>query len=103
MPLARRLPKRGFTNLFREPYQVVNVKDLADFEAGSAVDAAALSKAGLVAREDRLVKVLGEGEIPVALKLQVNAVSAGARQKVEAAGGSIEIVGKSRHREVGDS
>ena len=103
MPLSRRLPKRGFTNLFREPYQVVNVKDLAGFEAGNAVDAAALAKAGLVAREDRLVKILGEGEIPVALKVQVNAVSATARQKVEAAGGSIEIIGKGRRTEVGDS
>ena len=103
MPLSRRLPKRGFTNLFREPYQVVNVKDLAGFERGSSVDAAALSKAGLVAREDRLVKILGEGEIPIALKLQVNAVSAAARQKVEAAGGSIELVRKGRRREVGDS
>ncbi len=92
MPLARRLPKRGFTNTFRRTYQVVNLKELERFDRGSAVDAEALSRAGLVARPDRPVKILGEGEIPHALKLQVDAVSAAARTKIEAAGGSIEIV-----------
>lgn len=91
MPLARRLPKRGFTNIFRAPYQVVNVKELARFQAGSAVDAAVLSQAGLVARADRPVKVLGEGAIATALKLHVDAVSQAARSKVEAAGGTIEL------------
>jgi len=91
MPLARRLPKRGFTNIFRETHQVVNVKDLGRFPAGKAVDPAVLSQEGLVARSDRPVKILGEGEIGVALKLQVDAVSGAARRKVEAAGESVEI------------
>ncbi len=92
MPLSRRLPKRGFTNIFRRPYQVVNLKELERFERGSAVDTGTLSRAGLVARPDRPVKILGEGEIPHALKLQVDAVSAAARTQIERAGGSIEIV-----------
>ncbi len=101
MPLARRLPKRGFTNIFRETHQVVNVKDLGRFPAGKTVDAAALSHQGLVARSNRPVKILGEGEIGVALKLQVDAVSGAARRKVEAAGGSVAII-KTRTRKGSD-
>jgi large subunit ribosomal protein L15 len=94
MPLARRLPKRGFTNIFRRAAQVVNVKDLARFDANTVVDAAALAAAGLVAHGNRPVKVLGEGELSSAVKLSVHAISASARQKVEAAGGSVEIAPK---------
>ncbi len=97
MPLSRRLPKRGFTNLFKETYQVVNIRDLSRFTSGSPVDVAVLSQAGLVAHADRPVKILGAGEISRALKLQVDAASASARGKIEAAGGSIEIV-KARRR-----
>jgi len=92
IPLARRLPKRGFHNLFRVPRQVVNVKELAGFDAGAEVNAEALSKAGLVPRGDRPVKVLAEGDIAVALKLRVDAISDSARKKVEAAGGSVELI-----------
>ena len=92
MPLGRRVPKRGFTNIFREPGQVVNVKELGRFDAGSEVDAEALSSAGLVPRGDRPVKILAEGEISVAVKLRVHAISGPARQKVEAAGGSVELI-----------
>ena len=98
MPLSRRLPKRGFTNIFRRPYQVVNLKELERFDRGSAVDVETLSQAGLVARPDRPVKILGEGEIAHALKLQVDAVSAAARTKIEGAGGSIEIVATRRRK-----
>jgi len=94
MPLSRRLPKFGFTNIFREPRQIVNLKDLARFDAGAIVDRAALASVGLVARVDRPVKVLGEGEISIALTLRVDAVSAAARKKLEAAGGSIESAPK---------
>jgi large subunit ribosomal protein L15 len=89
--MARRLPKVGFTNLFRVEHQVVNVKDLARFSAGSVVDAAALKGAGLVPRADRPVKVLAEGELSQAVTLKVDAISAAARQKVESAGGSVEL------------
>ncbi|MCH6562833.1 MAG: 50S ribosomal protein L15 [Myxococcales bacterium] len=98
MPLSRRLPKFGFTNIFRVPRQVVNLRDLARFEAGTVVDPTALAGAGLVARADRPVKVLAQGEISVALKLRVDAVSEGARKKVEAAGGGIELVPTARRK-----
>ena len=93
MPLARRLPKRGFTNIFRVPYQVVNVKALERF-AGSAdeVDAAALAAAGLIARADGRVKVLAEGELSGAVALAVHAISGAARRKLEAAGGSVRLL-----------
>jgi large subunit ribosomal protein L15 len=91
MPLARRLPKRGFSNIFRVPYQVVNVAALARFAPGSELDAAALAAAGLIPSPSRPVKVLGEGELTVALHLAVDAASASARQKIEAAGGSVKL------------
>jgi large subunit ribosomal protein L15 len=93
MPLIRRLPKRGFTNIFREPFQVVNLKALASFDPDSAVDTAALAKAGLIHSAKRPVKILAEGDLDRPLRLKVDAVSATARQKIEAAGGSIELVG----------
>jgi large subunit ribosomal protein L15 len=91
LPLARRLPKRGFTNIFRRERQVVNLKDLGRFDAGSVVDAAVLAAAGLVDRGDRPVKILAEGDIDRALTLKVAAISGSARKKVEAAGGSVEL------------
>lgn len=97
MPLARRIPKRGFKNRFRSPIQIVNLRDLGRFEAGATVDAAALAAAGLVARADRPVKVLANGEASKPLALRVDAVSAAARAKVEAAGGSVELAPTRRH------
>ena len=93
MPLSRRLPKRGFTNIFREPLQVVNLKALASFDAGSEVDTAALARAGLIHSAKRPVKILAEGDLDRPLRLKVDAVSASARQKIERAGGSVELVG----------
>ncbi len=89
MPLIRRVPKRGFTNPFKERSQVVNLKALAPF-AGREVTAALLAEQGLVAHADRAVKVLGEGDAPQGLVLKGLAVSASARAKVEGAGGRIE-------------
>jgi len=95
MPLSRRVPKFGFTNIFAPlPAQIVNLKDLGRFEEGAVVDAEALVAAGLVRRADHPVKVLAEGELTVRLHLRVNAVSAGARAKVEAAGGRVEVLGR---------
>jgi large subunit ribosomal protein L15 len=98
MPLARRLPKRGFTNVFRRDYQVVNVQSLSHLSGDDEVDATALAAAGLVASADRRVKVLGEGEITGAVKLAVHAVSDAARKKIEAAGGSVRLVESSRSK-----
>lgn len=92
MPLVRRLPKRGFTNVHREAHEVVNVGDLAGFPAGAEIDLAALVASGLVRRSAARVKLLGEGDAPQALKLRVHGASASALAKVQGAGGSVEIV-----------
>ncbi|MFH7320252.1 50S ribosomal protein L15 [Desulfurivibrio sp. D14AmB] len=89
MPLQRRLPKRGFRNPFRKQYAVVNLRDLNDFEAGSVVDRATLQAAGLISAKEQLIKVLGDGELTVALTVTVDKVSESARGKIEAAGGTV--------------
>ena len=91
MPLQRRLPKRGFNNIFRKEYAVVNVKDLEKLDAGSTVNRQMLLDAGLIKKKFNLVKVLGDGEISKALTIAVDKVSKTARQKIEAAGGTIEV------------
>ena len=90
MPLQRRLPKRGFTNIFKKQYAIVNLKDLEKFEAGTRIDRQALIDAGVVAKKYSLVKILANGEIKTALTFAVDKVSQAARQKIEAAGGTIE-------------
>jgi len=94
VPLHMRLPKlKGFKNPFREEYQVVNVDRLGElFPKGGAVDVDALIAAGAV-RKDQLVKVLGTGEISVAVQVTANKFSASAKTKIEAAGGSVTEIG----------
>jgi large subunit ribosomal protein L15 len=92
MPIQRRLPKRGFTNIFRKKIAVINLRDLGAFESGSLVDDAALVKAGLVKGQKDGIKLLGQGEIKIALNVKLNQVSKSAREKIEAAGGSVEVV-----------
>jgi large subunit ribosomal protein L15 len=92
MPMHMRLPKRGFHNPFGKDYAEVNVRDLSRFEAGSVVDQAALREAGLVKQVRDGVKLLGCGEIDRALTLRVSRVTAGAKAKIEAAGGTVELV-----------
>jgi large subunit ribosomal protein L15 len=87
MPLVRRVPKRGFTNIWRTEYTVVNVGDLADLEG--EITPESLVSRGL-ARSGRPVKVLGEGEIGKALRVTANKFSKSARAKIEAAGGTCE-------------
>jgi large subunit ribosomal protein L15 len=91
MPLIRRIPKRGFTNPTRVAYQAVNVRDLARFDAD--VTPETLSDAGLIGTPRTPVKVLGTGDITKALSVTAHAFSASARQKIEAAGGSVHIIG----------
>ena len=93
MPLYRRLPKKGFTNArFKVNMHVVNVGDLSEaFEAGAAVDLDALKRVGLAPKRAEFLKILGFGEIDKALSIVANGISAGAKTKVEAAGGSIEL------------
>lgn len=92
-PLQQRLPKRGFFNRFSKKIAEVNVGSLAAFEAGSVVDVAALQAAGLVQKVGDGVKLLGTGDISHALTVKVHRVSAGARAKIEGAGGTIELIG----------
>jgi large subunit ribosomal protein L15 len=91
MPLQRRLPKRGFYNPFKKAYAVVNVRDLEHFDPNSLVDEDTLRQKGLVKGTCDGVKLLGTGEISKSLTVKVDRCSAAARQKVEAAGGKIEI------------
>ena len=91
MPLHRRLPKRGFTNIFRKKIAVINIRDLARFESGSIVDEAALIRVGLVKGRRDGIKLLGQGEIKIPLTIKVNGVSKNAREKIIAAGGNIEV------------
>lgn len=93
MRLIRRLPKRGFDNsLFEIVYEPVNVAALARFEAGSEVTVETMQKAGLGTGRNARIKILGQGELSQALTVKAHAFSASARQKIEAAGGSVEVV-----------
>ncbi len=92
LPLQRRLPKRGFTNIFKKNIAVINIRDLAQFEKGSVVDGTALIEAGLVKGKRDGVKLLGQGEIGISLEVKVNQISKSARQKIEAAGGKVEVL-----------
>src|SRR5712691_1814615 len=94
MPLYRRLPKRGFLpHGGKHPYAVVNLKSLAAFDANAVVDADSLIKARLIKNSDReRVKILGDGEVSHALTVKVHAISASARQKIEAKGGRVELL-----------
>ena len=90
MPLKRRVPKRGFKNPFRVEYQVVNLERLGAFDAGAAVDAKALHRAGMIASADKPVKVLGRGALDRALDVTADAFSASAREAIEKAGGKAQ-------------
>jgi large subunit ribosomal protein L15 len=92
MPIQRRLPKRGFTNIFRKKITVINIRDLAAFESGSLVDETALVQAGLVKGRRDGIKLLGHGEIKHSLDVRLQRISKSAREKIEAAGGRIEVV-----------
>ena len=92
MPIHRRLPKRGFTNIFKQNFAVVNIRDLSKFESGSIVDEAALVRAGLVKGRRDGIKLLGQGEINFPLEIRINKVSKGAREKIVAAGGKVEVL-----------
>jgi len=92
MPIHRRLPKRGFTNIFKKNVAVVNLRDLSTFDGGSLIDAAALIRSGLVRGRYDGIKLLGHGDIDRPLTVKVHSVSKGAKAKIEAAGGSIEVI-----------
>ncbi|MFO7608949.1 MAG: 50S ribosomal protein L15 [Candidatus Krumholzibacteriia bacterium] len=94
MPLNRRLPKRGFTNIFKKSFQLVNLDELETvFEAGAKVDNEALARAGLVKYLDRPIKLLGRGKVEKSLQIEVTKASRAAVAAVEAAGGSVTVTG----------
>jgi large subunit ribosomal protein L15 len=92
MPLHRRLPKRGFTNIFKKDYAVVNLADLERFDNGATVDEAALRQAGLVKGRNDGIKVLGNGKLSKKLTVSATKFSATAKQAIEAAGGTIQEI-----------
>ncbi len=92
MPLHRRLPKRGFANIFRKNIAVINIRDLKRFEKGSVVDEAALVEVGLVSGKRDGIKLLGHGEIEYALDIKLNKISKSAGDKIIAAGGKVEVI-----------
>ena len=92
MPLARRIPKRGFNNIFAKPLTAVNVALLNCFEDGAVVDAAAIVEAGIVATCPNGLKVLGTGELTKKLTVKAAAFSESAKEKIEQAGGKAEVI-----------
>ena len=92
MPLARRVPKRGFINIFAKPLEFVNVSALNKFDDGAVVDAQALLAAGILSKCTYGVKILGNGELTKKLTVNAAAFSETAKQKIEAAGGKTEVV-----------
>ena len=94
MPLTRRVPKRGFNNHFRKVYAVVNLSQLANFEKGAVVDFETLYGAGLIKEVKNAIglKVLGNGEIKVALTVKANKFSQAAKEAIEKAGGTVEEI-----------
>jgi len=92
MPLARRLPQRGFTNIFKEKYQIVNIGDLNELKSSVHVDPYYLKDNGYIRSSLKPVKILGNGEIDKKIKFSASAFSASAQEKIEKAGGEIIIL-----------
>lgn len=92
MPLARRIPKRGFNNIFATKYAAINVSELNRFEDGAVVDEAAIIAAGLIKKPLDGIKLLGNGELTKKLTVKVTAYSESAKQKIEQAGGKAEVM-----------
>ena len=92
MPLQRRLPKRGFTNIFKKRYNIINLRDLNRFEPNASLDTEALKKAGLVKKPEDGIKLLGNGEVAFPVFIKVHKVSNSAKEKIEALGGTVEII-----------
>jgi large subunit ribosomal protein L15 len=92
MPLHRRIPKRGFTNIFKEEFAVVNLSDLDRFDAGSTVNEDSLRQAGLVKGRRRKIKILGTGEVSKKLNVTADRFSKSAKAKIEAAGGACQEI-----------
>jgi large subunit ribosomal protein L15 len=98
MPLQRRLPKFGFVNIFRKPFEVINVSELEKLDKPGKINAEFLYNAGLIDNIKSPVKILGNGEITKSLQIEVHAISASAKEKIEKAGGSVTVLGVKKTR-----
>jgi len=92
MPLARRLPRRGFTNIFKEKYQIVNLVDLNRIKGSSVIDPVVLKEIGLIRSSLKPVKILGKGEVENKVKVSASAFSKAAKEKIQKSGGEIIIL-----------
>lgn len=92
MPIQRRLPKRGFTNIFKKEYSLINIRDLNKFDSDTSIDFESLLEAGLINKPYDRVKLLGQGEISFPITIKVHKVSKSAKEKIEAAGGKVEVI-----------
>lgn len=92
MPLARRIPRRGFNNIFAKPLTAINVSRLECFEDGAVIDANLLLAKGILSKCEYGLKILGEGELTKKLTVKASAFSASAKEKIEAAGGKAEVI-----------
>lgn len=92
MPLQRRVPKRGFNNIFAEEWAAINLSALEVFEDGATVDAAALADKGIIKKANLPVKVLGNGKLTKKLNVKLNAFSASAAEKINSVGGKAEVI-----------
>ena len=89
MPIQRRLPKRGFTNIFKISFAILNVRDLNSFDDGTTINRESLLAAGMIKRSDEQVKILGDGELTKKITVDVDKLSKSAQAKIEAAGGTV--------------
>ncbi len=92
MPLHRRLPKRGFNNIFRKEYIPINLDKLAGFEAGAKVDPEILKSRGIIKNMQDGIKILGDGELKIAIHIRAHKFSKSAVEKIQKAGGTIEVI-----------
>ena len=92
MPLQRRLPKRGFYNLFKKEYAIVNISDLEKFEAGSVISPDELVEKGMVKKTAHGVKILGDGELHKALTVKAHKFTVAAAERIRSAGGEVEVI-----------
>ena len=92
MPLARRLPRRGFTNIFKEKFQIVNIGDIINLKDGSIIDPVSLKDSGLIRSSLKPVKILGNGSIKKKIKISASAFSSVAKEKIEKAGGEVILL-----------
>ncbi len=102
MPIYRQLPKRGFKNPFRKIYGIINISALSEIEIEEKIDMALLKDMGLIGKRYTLLKILGDGDINKPVHVVAHAVSKTAKQKIESAGGSVEIIPEKSKKEAGD-